>query len=131
MTKKSRNQLLLGFLGLALLFSGFLTGWVLSRHLVFSPEESEQAGGGRVGGDAPESLRRDVLQALAGFQEGYTRRDVEHLDEFMQQFFWQVRKLWSWARNPASISEDSVQLRNLYTMTGSTGGTYDSTWRLQ
>ncbi len=38
-------------------------------------------------GDAPETVRQGVLQALSGFQDGYTRRDPAYLCEFMCRFF--------------------------------------------
>jgi hypothetical protein len=38
-------------------------------------------------GDAPTSVRADVIAALRGFQEGYVRRDPKGLDSFMHSLF--------------------------------------------
>ena len=38
-------------------------------------------------GNAPDGLRAEILQQLHSFQDGYTRRDMAHLDSFMEQLF--------------------------------------------
>jgi hypothetical protein len=87
MTSKSRNYLLVYVTAFPLACAGFFAGWLASRHLVVSPEKEELANSIPVCGDAPENVRRGVLQTLRGFQDGYIRRDVGDLARFMAQYF--------------------------------------------
>jgi hypothetical protein len=87
MTIALRAPILIASFALATLVTGFLSGWILSRHLVLSSEQTVQASVIPEGGDAPESVRQDVLEAVRGFQDGYTRRDVKYLGTFMNQLF--------------------------------------------
>jgi len=83
----SRNSLLVAIVVFGSLCTGLLTGWLASRHLVLSSEEEGPSKTMITGGGASEEVRRGVLQALHAFQDGYTRRDVNHLPTFMSQLF--------------------------------------------
>jgi hypothetical protein len=70
---------------LLLISSGFLTGWLASRHLVVFPTSQTQESLERPHGGAPELVRRAVIEVLREFQDGYTRRDVNTLQAFMRR----------------------------------------------
>jgi len=38
-------------------------------------------------GNAPDSIRKEVLEQLHKFQEGYTKRDVRQVEPFMQSLY--------------------------------------------
>ena len=38
-------------------------------------------------GNAPEGVRSEILVQLAKFQEGYTQRDLDHVDLFVEELF--------------------------------------------
>jgi hypothetical protein len=38
-------------------------------------------------GNAPDSVRRDIIARLSKFQDGYSKRDPENLDNFMQSLY--------------------------------------------
>ena len=73
--------------GFMLLFGGFLTGWLASRHLVLAEEKTVQASPSPSHGAVPGTVHHEVRQALRGFQDGYTRRDLNQLGAFMRQHF--------------------------------------------
>jgi len=52
-------------------------------HGAFGPPDTHVYGAG----NAPEDVRREVLDVLRAFQEGYRRRDVRRLDPFMERLF--------------------------------------------
>ena len=60
---------------------------VSSRHLKTSASEQVRTGYLAQKGDAPSSVRTEVLAALRIFQNGYSARDPNQLDSFMQQLF--------------------------------------------
>jgi len=86
-TIKSRNRLLAVALAPILLVAGLLTGWRASWHVILSPVDIRQVPPRLARGDAPETVRADVLWALRGFQDGYTRRDVNDIGTFMERLF--------------------------------------------
>jgi hypothetical protein len=44
-------------------------------------------------GNASESVRAEILEQLQKFQDGYTRRDIDQVDPFMEQLFSQENAL--------------------------------------
>ena len=44
-------------------------------------------------GNASESVRAEILEQLHKFQDGYTRRDIDQVDPFMEQLFSQENAL--------------------------------------
>ncbi len=87
MTARTRNRLLAAALTPILLVAGMLTGWRASWHLILNPSDAGPAAPRLARGDAPETVRAEVLRALRGFQDAYTRRDVNDIASFMQEFF--------------------------------------------
>ena len=77
----------LAFVGV-LLSGGFAGGWLASRHLTaalpYAALERLPLGDP---GDAPPSVRAQILQALALLQDGYTRRDLKQLPDLMRRVF--------------------------------------------
>ena len=68
-----------------ILASGFAAGWVAKRHVMFkqrSALSSEQMNLG----DAPPSVRNEVLKQLKAFQAG-TRIETRQVVVFMKQLF--------------------------------------------
>ena len=66
--------------------AGFVGGWVAKRHVTFkqrSAVSSEQINLG----DAPRSVRAEVLKQLKAFQAGYTNSDPQQLAVFMKKLF--------------------------------------------
>lgn len=71
---------------LGLLLAGFGAGWHVSRHVVLVPLETSPAWSTNPG-DAPQAVRREVLESLRAFQEGYAQRDPSAIGPFMQRLF--------------------------------------------
>ena len=69
-----------------MLASGFAVGWVAKRHIMLkhSPALSSEK---MNLGDAPLSVRAEVLKQLQAFQAGYTNRDTEQVAVFMKELF--------------------------------------------
>lgn len=83
--KLTRSRVLgSSLIGLALMTSGFLIGWHLSRRPiglgdpVHYPSQK---------GDAQEQVRSAVLVSLRVFQSGYSKRDPTMVSAFMEQLF--------------------------------------------
>jgi SnoaL-like protein len=74
-------------MGCSLLICGFVVGCLASQWIVISPKVSTQHGYAIEKGDAPASVRAEVLESLREFQAGYSRRDPKQLDDFMQHLF--------------------------------------------
>jgi hypothetical protein len=87
MSPETTNRRRRVLLAVALLGAGFLTGWIMSRHVVLYSRVKVRASLGPSRGDAPENVREGVLQALRDFQDGYARRDVRDLGKFANRFF--------------------------------------------
>lgn len=87
MIKFRRQFIIAATLALGFLVFGFMTGWLASRRLIIAPNLATQTGAAPITGDAPESLRHEVLRVLQGFQDGYTKRDPGELDDFMHRLF--------------------------------------------
>jgi hypothetical protein len=71
-------------IGLALMASGFLIGWHLSRRPIGLGEPVHYPS---QKGDAQEQVRAAVLVSLRAFQSGYSKRDPAMVSAFMQQLF--------------------------------------------
>jgi hypothetical protein len=87
MTSQFRNRLLVAVCASTLLLVGFWAGWLASRRIVISPLETDVRGSLIARGDACEIMRAGVLRTLRAFQDGYTKRDVNDIGEFMQRHF--------------------------------------------
>lgn len=88
MTFRSTRVKIFSALAIALLVSGgFALGFVSSLHLksIAPPELRHQYL--LQTGDAPPSVRAEVLVSLRAFQEGYRKRDPRELDSFMHRLF--------------------------------------------
>jgi SnoaL-like domain len=70
-----------------LVCAGFAGGWLASRRLILESSEQLDRGPQSSRGDASETVRQGVLEALATFQTGYTERDAGKIDEFMGRVF--------------------------------------------
>jgi hypothetical protein len=70
-----------------LLLGAFLFGFVSSHHLKGSITSDLRQQYQLQAGDAPASVRTEVLVALNDFQQGYVRRDPKELDAFMNRLF--------------------------------------------
>jgi hypothetical protein len=70
-----------------LLLGAFLFGFVSSHHLKGSITSDLRQQYQLQAGDAPASVRTEVLVALNDFQQGYVRRDPKDLDAFMNRLF--------------------------------------------
>ena len=86
-TTRSRNRSLLLLLSCVSLLVGFFVGWRLSRRAVMSTSIETQRSYLREKGNAPDSLRAEVLDSLREFQNGYSKRNPQELDAFMQELF--------------------------------------------
>ena len=86
-TTRSRNRSLLLLLSCVSLLVGFFVGWRLSRRAVMSTSIETQRSYLREKGNAPDSLRAEVLDSLREFQNGYSKRNPQELDAFMQRLF--------------------------------------------
>jgi SnoaL-like domain len=86
MTMRSQGPRLM-ILGCSLLLGGFVLGALASRRIVVSPKSNNLQDYVRDKGDAPAAVRAAVLQSLREFQAGYSRRDPERLNDFMQTLF--------------------------------------------
>jgi hypothetical protein len=85
MTDRTFNQFRVTVLVCTTVISGFVTGWLASRHLVVSVDNFVQESPARSRGDAPDIVRRPVIDALRDFQDGYTKRNVNTLHAFMRR----------------------------------------------
>lgn len=65
---------------------GFATGWVAERHVMFKQRPTVSSLQMDLG-DAPLSIRSEVLKQLKAFQAGYTNRDPQQVAAFMDQIF--------------------------------------------
>lgn len=81
----NRHHLFL--VGCCLLLAGFVVGWKASRLLVVSANSEIHRKYLREKGTASNSVRAAVLDSLWEFQKGYSSRDPNHLDEFMEELF--------------------------------------------
>jgi hypothetical protein len=70
-----------------LLVGGFAFGFVSCLHLKSTTSSDLRHQYLLQTGDAPASVRAEVLTALRAFQEGYIRRDPRELDSFMYRLF--------------------------------------------
>ena len=84
---KTHSRYALFVLGPCLLFVGFAVGWKTSRLLVVSADSEVQLKYLYNKGTASDSVRAGVLDTLRKFQNGYRRRDLKHLDSFMESLF--------------------------------------------
>ena len=85
-TVRIGNNTLLVVLEIGMLASGFTCGWVAKRHIVL--KQGATGSFDRMNlGNAPESVRIEVLKQLRSFQVGYTKRDPQLLDQFMKDLF--------------------------------------------
>ena len=88
MTSSVIRKTIVAGLSIILLISGaFVFGFASSLHLKRSTSEEFRRQCLLQKGDAPESVRAEVLVALRTFQEGYRKRDPKELDAFMQLLF--------------------------------------------
>jgi SnoaL-like domain len=79
---------ILSALALALvMLGGFAFGFVSCLHLKSVASSDLRHQYLLQTGDAPASVRAEVLAALRAFQEGYIRRDPKELDSFMYRLF--------------------------------------------
>jgi hypothetical protein len=69
-----------------MLASGFAAGWVAKRHVMIKQRSAVSSEKINLG-DAPQSVRSDVLKQLKFFQAGYTKRDPEQVNQFMNELF--------------------------------------------
>jgi hypothetical protein len=73
---------------LVLVVGSFGGGWYCSRHVTLILPYAALANMPRAHpGDAPAPLRTQVLEALAELQQGYTRRDLKQLPDWMHHLF--------------------------------------------
>jgi hypothetical protein len=112
LNKRISSLLGTGLLGAGLLVTGFISGWVGSRHITIQeksalPEELEKSQG-----DAPTAVRGEISRLLKVFQDGYTKRDPQQLAPFMQELFPRDKKILllgtdakEWVAGYDSISE--------------------------
>ena len=68
-----------------LFIGGFASGFISCLHLKSSASREVRATYLQHAGDAPPSVRSGVLTALRAFQDGYIKRDPDHLDSFMSR----------------------------------------------
>lgn len=72
---------------IGLIACGFLAGWTASRRFILSTPAHLARAYLTDKGDAPESVRHEVLKILRAFQDGYVKRDVRSLDRFTSELF--------------------------------------------
>jgi hypothetical protein len=84
---RNSNRHYLIVFGCCLLLVGFVVGWRASRRLTVSANTETQQSYLREKGDASSSIRAEVLTSLREFQDGYSKRDPQQLDVFMQRLF--------------------------------------------
>ena len=68
-----------------MLASGLAAGWVAKRHVMFKQRSAFSSKKNL--GDAPQSVRSEVLKQLKSFQAGYTKRDPGQVNQFMNELF--------------------------------------------
>jgi hypothetical protein len=83
----TRKTIVAGLSIILLVTGAFVLGFASSLHLKTSPSDEFRRQCLLQKGDAPESVRAEVLAALRAFQEGYRKRDPKELDAFMQLLF--------------------------------------------
>jgi hypothetical protein len=69
-----------------MLASGFAAGWVAKRHVMLKQRSAVSSEKLNLG-DAPQSVRGEVLKQLKSFQAGYTKRDLAQVNQFMNELF--------------------------------------------
>ncbi len=87
MNKRTSILLTTGLLGAGLFATGFVSGWLGSRHIIIEEKSALPNKLEKSQGDAPNAVRLEVLRLLKVFQDGYTKRDPEQLTPFMQELF--------------------------------------------
>ena len=83
----TRKRVLLALAAVLLMVGGFAFGFVSCLHLKSVTSSDLRHQYLLQTGDAPASVRAEVLVALRAFQEGYIRRDPKELDSFMYRLF--------------------------------------------
>jgi hypothetical protein len=69
-----------------MLACGFAAGWVAKRHVMLKQRSVVSSEKLNLG-DAPQSVRSEVLKQLKSFQDGYTKRDPAQVNQFMNELF--------------------------------------------
>jgi len=69
------------------LLAGFVIGWKGNREFKISPNAEMRKSYLQETGNAPDTVRAEVLSSLREFQSGYSKRDTRQLDAFMQRLF--------------------------------------------
>lgn len=64
-----------------------------SRHITIEEKSALPNELDKSQGDAPNAVRIEVLRLLKVFQDGYTKRNPEQLDRFMQELFPRDKKI--------------------------------------
>ena len=83
----THKRILLALAVALLTVGGFAFGFVSCLHLKSVASSDLRHQYLLQTGDAPASVRAEVLAALRAFQEGYIRRDPKQLDSFMHRLF--------------------------------------------
>ena len=83
----TRNRVLFGLSTALLIVGCFACGFVSSLHLKSNAARDLRHRYLTQKGNAPASVRAEVLGALRAFENGYVRRDPQELDSFMSRLF--------------------------------------------